>query len=170
MLSIDSFCVSRFCMAFVLTINFWVRNSSTILEFSDFALQCHLSTVFCIFRVCLPYVPATDVQVGICSLLTALQCHLLTVFCIFRFCLPYVPATDVQVGNVLTAHSPSGLQCHLLTVFCIFRFCLPYVPATDVQVGNVLTALKGRSGTLIDIGRLKKNFLQDGFINSENLV
>ena len=32
------------------------------------------------------------------------------------------------------------------------RVCLPYVPATDVQVANVLRALKGRTGSLVDIG------------------
>ncbi|KAK2588650.1 hypothetical protein KPH14_006416 [Odynerus spinipes] len=32
------------------------------------------------------------------------------------------------------------------------RICLPYVPATNQQVQNVLQALKGRSGSLIDLG------------------
>ncbi|XP_014210437.1 protein FAM173B [Copidosoma floridanum] len=32
------------------------------------------------------------------------------------------------------------------------RICLPYVPATTEQVKNILQALKGRSGSLIDIG------------------
>lgn len=32
------------------------------------------------------------------------------------------------------------------------RVCLPYVPATDVQVANVLRALRGRTGSLVDIG------------------
>ncbi|XP_070555516.1 ATP synthase subunit C lysine N-methyltransferase-like [Ptychodera flava] len=32
------------------------------------------------------------------------------------------------------------------------KVCLPFVPATTVQIENVLKALKGRSGTLIDIG------------------
>ena len=32
------------------------------------------------------------------------------------------------------------------------RICLPFVPATDTQVRNVFSALRGRSGTLIDIG------------------
>lgn len=32
------------------------------------------------------------------------------------------------------------------------RICLPYVPATNQQVENVLQALKGCSGTLIDLG------------------
>ncbi|KAI4484203.1 hypothetical protein M0804_007659 [Polistes exclamans] len=32
------------------------------------------------------------------------------------------------------------------------KICLPYVPATNQQVLNVLQALKGRSGSLIDLG------------------
>ncbi|XP_048238384.1 ATP synthase subunit C lysine N-methyltransferase-like isoform X2 [Haliotis rufescens] len=32
------------------------------------------------------------------------------------------------------------------------KVCLPFVPATTDQVKNVFTVLKGRSGTLIDIG------------------
>lgn len=32
------------------------------------------------------------------------------------------------------------------------KICLPYVPATNQQVQNVLQALKGRSGSLIDLG------------------
>ncbi|XP_068605218.1 ATP synthase subunit C lysine N-methyltransferase-like [Brachionichthys hirsutus] len=30
--------------------------------------------------------------------------------------------------------------------------CLPFVPATSAQVGNVLAVLRGRSGSLVDIG------------------
>ena len=38
-------------------------------------------------------------------------------------------------------------------IFPFFRrVCLPYVPATDKQISNVLEALRGRSGTLIDLG------------------
>ncbi|GAB1601071.1 protein N-lysine methyltransferase FAM173B-like [Argonauta hians] len=32
------------------------------------------------------------------------------------------------------------------------KVCLPFVPATTTQVQNVMRALKGRSGTLLDIG------------------
>lgn len=46
-----------------------------------------------------------------------------------------------------------------ITVVCVsfispaFRkICLPYVPATNDQICNVTKALKGRSGTLLDLG------------------
>ncbi|XP_046753897.1 ATP synthase subunit C lysine N-methyltransferase isoform X1 [Diprion similis] len=51
------------------------------------------------------------------------------------------------------------------------KVCLPYVPATTQQVENVLQALKGRSGTLVDLGSgdgrivmaaAKKGFKADG--------
>ncbi|XP_048509781.1 ATP synthase subunit C lysine N-methyltransferase isoform X1 [Athalia rosae] len=51
------------------------------------------------------------------------------------------------------------------------RICLPYVPATTQQVDNVLQALKGRSGTLVDLGSgdgrivfaaARKGFTADG--------
>lgn len=32
------------------------------------------------------------------------------------------------------------------------RVCLPYVPATTSQVNNVLLALRGRHGSLLDLG------------------
>lgn len=32
------------------------------------------------------------------------------------------------------------------------RVCLPFVPATTIQVNNVMRALRGRSGSLLDIG------------------
>lgn len=32
------------------------------------------------------------------------------------------------------------------------RVCLPYVPASEAQVRNVLSALKGRKGSMLDIG------------------
>ena len=32
------------------------------------------------------------------------------------------------------------------------KICLPYVPATNEQISNILRALRGKSGTLIDIG------------------
>ena len=34
----------------------------------------------------------------------------------------------------------------------IRKFCLPYVPATTQQIENVMQLLRGRSGTLIDLG------------------
>lgn len=47
------------------------------------------------------------------------------------------------------------------------RVCLPYVPATTKQVENVISALKGRSGSLIDIGsgdgRIVLEAAQNGF-------
>ncbi|KAJ8981872.1 hypothetical protein NQ317_008219 [Molorchus minor] len=46
-----------------------------------------------------------------------------------------------------------------LTVICapfvtpaLRRYCLPYVPATNEQIANILTALKGRKGSLLDLG------------------
>ncbi|XP_066251519.1 ATP synthase subunit C lysine N-methyltransferase [Euwallacea similis] len=46
-----------------------------------------------------------------------------------------------------------------LTIICApfvspaFRkHCLPYIPATNQQLANILNALKGRKGTLLDIG------------------
>ena len=32
------------------------------------------------------------------------------------------------------------------------RICLPYVPATPSQISNVVLALKGRGGSVLDIG------------------
>jgi len=32
------------------------------------------------------------------------------------------------------------------------KICLPYVPATHQQIINVMQALKGRTGSLIDLG------------------
>ena len=32
------------------------------------------------------------------------------------------------------------------------KVCLPYVPATTSQVGNVIASLKGRKGSVLDIG------------------
>ncbi|KAK9892754.1 hypothetical protein WA026_021947 [Henosepilachna vigintioctopunctata] len=51
------------------------------------------------------------------------------------------------------------------------KYCLPYIPATDKQIKNVLCALKGRTGSLIDLGSgdgrivletAKLNFLSHG--------
>lgn len=65
-----------------------------------------------------------------------------------------------------------------LTVICapfispaLRKFCLPYIPATNDQLSNVLSALKGRSGTLLDLGSgdgrivlesAKNNFVSHG--------
>ncbi|XP_059098546.1 ATP synthase subunit C lysine N-methyltransferase-like isoform X1 [Tigriopus californicus] len=53
----------------------------------------------------------------------------------------------------------TGGSAVALTVLCgpfvtpaLRKVCLPYVPATTAQVENVFTALKGRSGSLVDIG------------------
>lgn len=32
------------------------------------------------------------------------------------------------------------------------KICLPFVPATDSQISNILTSLRGRGGSLIDLG------------------
>ena len=32
------------------------------------------------------------------------------------------------------------------------RYCLPYVPATSNQVANVMALLRGRQGSLVDLG------------------
>nr|CAH7756221.1 unnamed protein product [Callosobruchus chinensis] len=32
------------------------------------------------------------------------------------------------------------------------KFCLPYIPATNEQIKNILSALKGRTGTVLDLG------------------
>lgn len=46
-----------------------------------------------------------------------------------------------------------------LSVICIpfvspalRKICLPFVPATNEQISNIMLALKGRSGSLIDLG------------------
>ncbi|ENN73238.1 ATP synthase subunit C lysine N-methyltransferase isoform X1 [Dendroctonus ponderosae] len=46
-----------------------------------------------------------------------------------------------------------------LTVICapfvspaLRKFCLPYIPATNDQLVNILSALRGKSGTLLDLG------------------
>lgn len=46
-----------------------------------------------------------------------------------------------------------------LTVICIpfispaiRKICLPYVPATNQQLQNVLQALRGKSGSIVDLG------------------
>ncbi|CAH1107786.1 unnamed protein product [Psylliodes chrysocephalus] len=46
-----------------------------------------------------------------------------------------------------------------LTIICapfvspaLRKYCLPYIPATNEQIANILTALKGRRGTLLDLG------------------
>ena len=32
------------------------------------------------------------------------------------------------------------------------KICLPFIPATDQQIGNILRCLKGRSGSIVDLG------------------
>jgi len=53
----------------------------------------------------------------------------------------------------------AGGSAVLLSAICLpfvtpalRKICLPYVPATTSQVNNVLKALKGRQGSLIDLG------------------
>jgi len=62
-----------------------------------------------------------------------------------------------NVGLILAA--VTGGSAFLLSSLCLpfvtpalRRICLPYVPATTAQVGNVMQALRGRTGTLVDIG------------------
>lgn len=53
---------------------------------------------------------------------------------------------------------PGGTAVGLMVVCAPFvtpalrRVCLPYVPATTSQVNNVLLALRGRHGSLLDLG------------------
>ncbi|XP_057671110.1 ATP synthase subunit C lysine N-methyltransferase [Diorhabda carinulata] len=65
-----------------------------------------------------------------------------------------------------------------LTIICapfispaLRKYCLPYIPATNEQIANILSALKGRSGTLLDLGSgdgrivletAKHNFISHG--------
>lgn len=62
-----------------------------------------------------------------------------------------------KIGPYLVALT--GGLATAISVICIpfvspaFRkICLPYVPATKQQIENVLQGLKGRSGSLIDLG------------------
>ena len=32
------------------------------------------------------------------------------------------------------------------------KYCLPFIPATPIQIRNVCEALKGRKGTVVDLG------------------
>ncbi|XP_076677200.1 ATP synthase subunit C lysine N-methyltransferase isoform X2 [Andrena cerasifolii] len=52
-------------------------------------------------------------------------------------------------GGIATAIS---IVCIPFVSPAFRRICLPYVPATSQQVQNILQALKGRSGSLIDLG------------------
>ncbi|KAJ8681840.1 hypothetical protein QAD02_017632 [Eretmocerus hayati] len=68
-----------------------------------------------------------------------------------------VKKSSGKLGPVLAAIT--GGVGVAITLVCIpfvapgfRRICLPYVPATPEQVKNVLRALKGCSGSLIDIG------------------
>ncbi|TRY68585.1 hypothetical protein TCAL_02486 [Tigriopus californicus] len=64
-----------------------------------------------------------------------------------------------DLASSLLSHLSIGGSAVALTVLCgpfvtpaLRKVCLPYVPATTAQVENVFTALKGRSGSLVDIG------------------
>ncbi|CAG9830982.1 unnamed protein product [Diabrotica balteata] len=68
-----------------------------------------------------------------------------------------LPRKISPVGKIFVAIT--GGVAIGLTVICApfispaFRkYCLPYIPATDNQVKNILAALKGRRGTLLDLG------------------
>lgn len=46
-----------------------------------------------------------------------------------------------------------------LTIICapfispaLRKYCLPYIPATNQQLENILNALRGRKGTVLDLG------------------
>ncbi|CAH1956628.1 unnamed protein product [Acanthoscelides obtectus] len=51
-----------------------------------------------------------------------------------------------------------GLAIGLTAIFAPFvspalrKFCLPYIPATNEQIKNILNGLKGRTGTVLDLG------------------
>ncbi|EEB12119.1 conserved hypothetical protein [Pediculus humanus corporis] len=65
------------------------------------------------------------------------------------------PASTVAVafGTLVSGLGIGLTAVSLPFIFPFFRrVCLPYVPATDKQISNVLEALRGRSGTLIDLG------------------
>lgn len=55
---------------------------------------------------------------------------------------------------VLTGGTAVGLMvvCAPFVSPALRRVCLPYVPATTSQVNNVLLALRGRHGSLLDLG------------------
>ncbi|XP_048371545.1 ATP synthase subunit C lysine N-methyltransferase [Sphaerodactylus townsendi] len=57
-------------------------------------------------------------------------------------------ATGILGGSLVVLYS-------IATPFvapALRKHCLPFVPATPKQIDNVLSALKGRSGSLVDIG------------------
>ncbi|EFA05795.2 ATP synthase subunit C lysine N-methyltransferase [Tribolium castaneum] len=48
------------------------------------------------------------------------------------------------------------------------KFCLPYIPATKTQIANVFAGLKGRQGSLLDVGsgdgRIVLEAAKSGFV------
>ena len=49
------------------------------------------------------------------------------------------------------------------------RICLPYVPASTAQVHNVLASLKGRGGSVLDIGSGDGRIVSDSNFNRDIL-
>ncbi|KAM9322694.1 ATP synthase subunit C lysine N-methyltransferase-like [Pholidichthys leucotaenia] len=56
--------------------------------------------------------------------------------------------TGVLAGSLVTLYAVSAP----FVAPALRKVCLPFVPATPAQLDNVLAALRGRSGTLVDIG------------------
>lgn len=50
------------------------------------------------------------------------------------------------------------------------RIVLPYVPATTQQVENIFLGLKGRSGTLIDLGSGDGRIVRCYMINTQYIL
>lgn len=64
-----------------------------------------------------------------------------------------------------------------LTIICapfvspaLRKFCLPYIPATNEQIKNVLIALKGKHGTIIDLGSGDGRIVLGKYSNTFSLV
>ncbi|XP_044261392.1 ATP synthase subunit C lysine N-methyltransferase [Tribolium madens] len=67
------------------------------------------------------------------------------------------PSRTSLTGKVLlglTGGAALGLSvvCASFVSPAFRKFCLPYIPATRNQITNVFTALRGRQGTLLDVG------------------
>ncbi len=77
-------------------------------------------------------------------------------------------------GKVLVGVT-GGLSAALCAVTVPFvspalrRVCLPYVPATTRQVDNVMQLLKGRSGSVVDLGSGDGRIVSvgSGFVKSQ---
>ncbi|KAL1501233.1 hypothetical protein ABEB36_006597 [Hypothenemus hampei] len=58
----------------------------------------------------------------------------------------------ILIGITGTAALGLTIICAPFVSPALRKYCLPYIPATNEQVGNILVALKGRTGTLLDLG------------------